>query len=1100
MSTSDLFPIESAYLLTELEVYNWGPFQGKHRAEIDRHGTAIIGPTGSGKTTLIDALMTLLAPQPKYNLASTGGHESDRDLISYVRGVSGAENVSGETDHIARPGKTATGISAKYYDGSNTVQIGVILWTEGASNAAQDLKRLWYFSEDPEQSLEILLTLHHEGGKRAITGHGKENVALRTFSSKKEYLARVRRFFEVGENAFSLLNRAAGLKQLNSIDQIFRELVLDDNSQFTRALEVAKEFDDLAGIHQELQIARKQRDSLIPVRSEQARLKKIETKRAELLHLRSLHPRYFASLSRDIWEKESTRLDSELKTIESALSAEEKNETSRKTELNTLKEQYLNLGGSAIESLEQTITATKKNRALIRPRAEEYQAFVTTHELGTELNEQNFQANQTSLASKESTLQKALDDSQDRAFEAQSHLRSTQEKASELEAELHRVKERPGSNIPSKFHLFRENLASELGCKVRDIPYVSELLEVKPEESAWRGAIERAIGSERLRLLIPEHLMHAALNAVNSRHQGIHVRLQSAEPSPRPAEFFSDGFTRKLNFREHPLRENLKSLLAQRDRHCVDNTEELHRTEHALTREGTMSGRDGRFEKQDQRPLAEGWMTGFDNKHQLTQLASQLLENQKNEKALSAAAKTTKNALHQLQHQLQILATFQKLTFEEIDLPSIDQELADLEQRLRNLTDPNSDTARAMEKFKATEKQLDEITEKIRSLFDQRGAARQSFKTAQLEHQRATEQAGDPLSTEDTALCKKPFTITVDPSPENLQTAREQSFKKLSRDIEASEDKRKDIQQKLVRSMVTAKQEDTGSLQETGTELRDIPDFLERLRVLEQEALPEKLARFRAYLEKSSGQGVTQLLNTIDSEVSIIEERIADLNRTLSLIDFRGNRYLQLDPQRTSHETLRSLDRARKRLTTAATRDDEGESHFKALKDLIHILRDCGENKDRLGSRALLDPRHRLQFYVVETDRETKASSGRRTGSQTGSGGEKEMMASYILTASLSYALCPTGATRPLYATIVLDEAFSKSSPAAAAKIILALNRFGLHPLFVTPNKEISLLKAHTKSAILVNNKNSRATLTSITWEQIDKARSQKVEGQEHAR
>ena len=96
------------------------------------------------------------------------------------------------------------------------------------------------------------------------------------------------------------------------------------------------------------------------------------------------------------------------------------------------------------------------------------------------------------------------------------------------------------------------------------------------------------------------------------------------------------------------------------------------------------------------------------------------------------------------------------------------------------------------------------------------------------------------------------------------------------------------------------------------------------------------------------------------------------------------------------------------------------------------------------------------------------------------------MMASYILTASLSYALCPEGAARPRYATIVLDEAFSKSSPAAASRIIKALRAFGLHPLFVTPNKEVALLKTHTRSAILVHHKNKRSTLTSLTWEEIE--------------
>ncbi|MEH6562995.1 MAG: ATP-binding protein, partial [Marinobacter sp.] len=76
-SQEELFATEilpfSAFILTHLDLYNWGPFGGRHCAEIDSKGTAIIGPTGSGKTTLVDALMTLLTHQPRYNLASTGG-------------------------------------------------------------------------------------------------------------------------------------------------------------------------------------------------------------------------------------------------------------------------------------------------------------------------------------------------------------------------------------------------------------------------------------------------------------------------------------------------------------------------------------------------------------------------------------------------------------------------------------------------------------------------------------------------------------------------------------------------------------------------------------------------------------------------------------------------------------------------------------------------------------------------------------------------------------------------------------------------------------------------------------------------------------------
>jgi uncharacterized protein YPO0396 len=106
-------------------------------------------------------------------------------------------------------------------------------------------------------------------------------------------------------------------------------------------------------------------------------------------------------------------------------------------------------------------------------------------------------------------------------------------------------------------------------------------------------------------------------------------------------------------------------------------------------------------------------------------------------------------------------------------------------------------------------------------------------------------------------------------------------------------------------------------------------------------------------------------------------------------------------------------------------------------------------------------------------DRATGQVLERRTGSQGGSGGEKEIIASYVLTASLSYALCP-GAQAPLFGTIVLDEAFSKSSQAVAARIIQALREFGLHALFVTPNKELRLLRNHTRSAVLVHRRGAR--------------------------
>ena len=100
---------------------------------------------------------------------------------------------------------------------------------------------------------------------------------------------------------------------------------------------------------------------------------------------------------------------------------------------------------------------------------------------------------------------------------------------------MRKVQDRPGSNIPPPFQDFRAELAAELSLREADLPFLAELVEVRPDELAWRGAIERAIGSERLRVLVPDDRIDSALQWVNDRDNRLHVRLQqpSAARVPR---------------------------------------------------------------------------------------------------------------------------------------------------------------------------------------------------------------------------------------------------------------------------------------------------------------------------------------------------------------------------------------------------------------------------------------------------------------------------------------------------------------------------------------------------------------------------------------
>ena len=74
--------------LQRCEVLNWGTFHGRvWRLELDGDNALLTGDIGSGKSTLVDAITTLLVPAHKitYNKAA-GAEARERDLRSYVLG------------------------------------------------------------------------------------------------------------------------------------------------------------------------------------------------------------------------------------------------------------------------------------------------------------------------------------------------------------------------------------------------------------------------------------------------------------------------------------------------------------------------------------------------------------------------------------------------------------------------------------------------------------------------------------------------------------------------------------------------------------------------------------------------------------------------------------------------------------------------------------------------------------------------------------------------------------------------------------------------------------------------------------------------------
>lgn len=285
-----------------------------------------------------------------------------------------------------------------------------------------------------------------------------------------------------GENAFTLLNRAAGLKQLSSIDDIFRELVLDDTSTFERAAEVAKEFDDLTAIHNELELARQQQRALQPIAE-------TWSKRGSLIELldrqrtlRSACPIWYATHGHRLWGQEVGRIGEQLTAKESESQQLTLRITSLDQQAQALRDTYLRVGGAGIEDLRGQIETQRELVAQRCRNADDYIRLAKRLGLSDDLTSAAVLANQARARELPASKGDALAKERQEAWQLGATQQRHHEELNKLTADLQQARARPGSNIAGHYQEFRADLAAELDVAEHQLPFVGELIEVKPDE------------------------------------------------------------------------------------------------------------------------------------------------------------------------------------------------------------------------------------------------------------------------------------------------------------------------------------------------------------------------------------------------------------------------------------------------------------------------------------------------------------------------------------------------------------------------------------------------------------------------------------------
>ena len=1083
--------------LAEISVYNWGSFHGLHTGRIDPQGTLITGDNGSGKSTFIDGLMALLLPAGKasFNVAAAQGDRSDRTLISYIRGSYGTEHDGSRTNTLnKRCGAVVSGLRAKYQaeDGSE-ITLAALFWMTQPSSALKDLNRL-YMVGKRDITLEELLDNFGKGNIRLLKQTLREDALVTLCDDHfEQYRETYRRLLRMdNRNAPALLSRALGLKKIDDLTELIRKLVLEPSRIQEGARKAVASFDDLVGIHNELQIAREQRVRLSPLPELSAKLAKAQEQDTILSKQLSALPIWFGEQRHRLWSGRILNLTEDIDKVADTLQQLSQSEKDADDLVQSRFKDYIQAGGERIESLKKTLELDKRQLDQINHKARDYQNSAQTLGLNTELTEQHFKLNANLISENCNNLEAKSHQLQDLFAEASAKLKNALDEGKQLDSEIKEIGARPDSNIDSRYQKLRDELSSSLNIPKKQLMFIGELIDVSSEHKSWQGAIERALGGLRTTLAVPGVNFSMVTRWLNQRHTGLHVRVQVVRSVSGKVDFMSDSYLRKLTWREHPYREWLKHHLARFDLHCVADTTELDVTPFSMTEQGLIHLEKGRFEKKDQQKINDRrfWQLGFSNKDRLALLQQDLKQLQDDIGQYTQEEQDARKAVNLAAERARLWKKIEEFCWDDINIPYWQNRVDHCKQELEHLQRAGSNLEQAKQRLEEAKAQLADIQTRWKEADNQRAVLNDRKSRAEKSRNTAATTAAQGLEDFVRSCLQQRIGDLVDDDLENSMGLQEEHQTELNSEKKRASDSISRLSNSAVGIMSSFTTQWKHITEDWLSNIEGLPDYIQYLEKLNSEGLPELVDRFKERLNRHATQSLASISQKIAAEREEIEDRIAIINQVLARTEFRQGSHLKLG---TKPEEFEHVKQFRKQLKTVLQQagSDDHEARFVNLQRVIEILEKAtaATTANNLESLRLLDSRYQMTFYAEEIDNQSHKILDVLASSTGKSGGEKESFAGTIVAASLAYVLTPDGYDRPIYCTVFLDEAFSNTAESVSRRVLKVFRELHIHINLITPYKNLNLARESASSLIIAERdaKQHESTLCEVTWEEVDR-------------
>jgi len=1102
-SAVELAPIGRAgYRLHHLEVFNWGTFdQQVWRLTPGGETSLLTGDIGSGKSTIVDAVTTLLLPAHKiaYNKAA-GAESRERTLRSYVEGHYKSERVeaSGRSRAIGlrEGGKTYSVVLGVFVnDGyDETVTLAQVF-------QQRDRNTPYRFFVTSPKSLTVRDDFSDFGAdlndlRRRLRAAGAE-----VFDEYPKYAVSLRRRLGIrSPQALELFHQTVSMKSVGNLNEFVRDHMLEPSDSTERVREIIGHFEDLTKAHDSVKRAREQLEALDPIVATSRRYDEAMERRAAQEAQRDSVRLFVAEMRAELLREDLATFIADLtrgtRERDDAVAALKVHDAERER----LVAERASTGGDRIGELERQAAAARSQAHARRQRRDRYDTALAAAfpEGGTVDDADSFAELADALPAHAGALATELNTLDATVGDLAGEVRELERRASDTVAELASLASRT-SNLPGSHTDLRAQLCADLGLDEATLPFAGELLDVADEHAPWRGAAERVLRGFALSLLVQQEHYDSVARWVEG-HRLVHHRTDgkvvgsklvyervSARRVPlqrqaSPALLLADCLTvRDGDFRDYLLNE----LIRRADHRCVESIEELRAERRAVTRAGQVRSGD-RHEKDDRTQVGDprNWVLGWANERKIEALTDLLVTQQ--EKHLAAQEQLTsmhtrRGTLSEQQTAVARLADYP--SWAEIDwaeatshAESADDErerlvagssaLAEIERHLEQTTN----------EIRATERLRDDLTRNLGKLEDRRDRARQELDT----DERFV--AGQSTSALDAARSSyEGLRALVAHAPPTTaaacQAVRESLTSDLTRSIE-----------RLGRELGGY---GTTLLQATGEELRrwaelriDLDpsvetraDFVALHERVATDDLPRHEGEFKRLLNTETIRELAQFNNWLRRQADEIDSRVDRINEALGAIPYNPGRYIRLEKERTDNQDVQSFRADLRNATddTLSPDDDHySEQRFLDVKRIIERFRgrEGYADSDRAWTRRVSDVRNWFVFSASERDLETDVEWEHYSDSDGKSGGQKEKLAYTILAASLAYQFgLEWGAAKSRdFRFAVIDEAFGRGSDISTRYALDLFEKLGLQLLIVTPLQKVQIIEPYVRAIGFVDN------------------------------